>query len=59
MNLRPDEKVDIPAGAGNVSAVDIGYYLKKRRSVRHFTEDPVAKEEILALLDIARYWQGF
>ncbi len=55
LNLRPDEKEEIPDGAGNVSAVDIGYYLKKRRSVRLFTKDPVAKGDILQVLDIVRY----
>ena len=55
LNLRPDEKEDIPDGAGDVSAVDVGYYLKKRRSVRCFTNEPVAKDEIMQLLDIARY----
>ena len=33
----------------------MGFYLKKRRSVRHFTKDPVPKEKILEILDIARY----
>ncbi|MDE4908163.1 nitroreductase family protein [Methanogenium marinum] len=55
LNLRPDEKEDIPADAGRISAEDIGSYLKKRRSVRNFTKIPVAKEEILQMLDIARY----
>jgi nitroreductase/ferredoxin len=55
LNVRPDEKEECPANAGSVSAEDIGYYLKKRRSVRHFTRDPVAKNEILEVLDIVRY----
>ena len=55
LNVRPDEKVFLPPGAGIISADDMGFYLKKRRSVRHFTEDPVAKEKILKILDIARY----
>jgi nitroreductase/NAD-dependent dihydropyrimidine dehydrogenase PreA subunit len=55
LNLRPDEKVILPAGAGDLSTEDIGFYLKKRRSVRHFTEDPVPREKILEILDIARY----
>ena len=55
LNVRPDEKEDIPGGVGEVSSVDIEYYLKKRRSVRCFTAEPVAQEEVLALLDIARY----
>jgi nitroreductase len=33
----------------------MGYYLKKRRSVRRFTKDPVPKEKIIELLEIARY----
>jgi nitroreductase len=33
----------------------MGYYLRERRSVRHFTQDPVPKEKILEVLDIARY----
>lgn len=55
LNVRPDEKVQIADGTGILSAEDLGVYLKKRRSVRHFTKDPVAKEEILQVLDIARY----
>jgi nitroreductase len=52
---RPDEKVPLPAGAGTIAAEEIGYYLRKRRSIRHFTGDPVKKEKILEILDIARY----
>jgi nitroreductase/NAD-dependent dihydropyrimidine dehydrogenase PreA subunit len=55
LNDRPDEKVPLPAGAGTISSGDMGYYLRKRRSVRHFTSDPVPEEKILSVLDIARY----
>jgi len=55
LNIRPDERVKLPQGSGVISAEDIGYYLQKRRSVRHFTDEPVSKEEILKILDIARY----
>lgn len=55
LNDRPDEKVRLPIGAGTIAPEDIGYYLRKRRSVRHFTKDPVPKEKILEILDIARY----
>jgi len=55
LNLLPDDKVPLPADAGNVSPEDIGFYLKKRRSIRHFTGEPVPKEKILDVLDIARY----
>jgi nitroreductase/NAD-dependent dihydropyrimidine dehydrogenase PreA subunit len=55
LNIRPDEKVVLPAGAGTISSDDMAFYLKKRRSVRHFTRDPVSKEKIEQVLDIARY----
>jgi nitroreductase/NAD-dependent dihydropyrimidine dehydrogenase PreA subunit len=55
LNYLPDEKVALPAGAGSLSPDDLGLYLKKRRSVRHFTNDPVPKETIEKLLDIARF----
>jgi nitroreductase/NAD-dependent dihydropyrimidine dehydrogenase PreA subunit len=55
VNDRPGEKVLLPAGAGTIEPEDLGYYLMKRRSVRHFTADPVPREKILEVLDIARY----
>ena len=45
LNDRPDEKVRLPIGAGTIAPEDIGYYLRKRRSVRHFTKDPVSEGE--------------
>jgi nitroreductase/NAD-dependent dihydropyrimidine dehydrogenase PreA subunit len=55
INDRPEEKVRLPAGAGTITPDDIAYYLKKRRSVRKFTKDPVPREKIVEILDIARY----
>jgi nitroreductase/NAD-dependent dihydropyrimidine dehydrogenase PreA subunit len=55
LNVRPDDKVRLPAGAGTISPEDMAFYLKKRRSVRHYSEDPVPREKILELLDVARY----
>ena len=55
LNVRPDERQLLPDGAGFVSPDDLELYLKKRRSVRHFTKDPVPKEKIERMLDIARY----
>ncbi len=55
LNIRPEEKVLLPAGAGTISPETMAYYLKKRRSVREFSTDPVSKDHILELLDIARY----
>ena len=45
----------LPKGAGEISPEAIAFYLKKRRSFRHFTGDPVSKELISAILDVARY----
>lgn len=55
LNFRPEEKVSLPVDAGIISAEDIGFYLKRRRSVRHYTSEPVPREKILEVLDIARY----
>ena len=55
LNVRPDTKESLPAGAGTISQNDLEFYLKKRRSVRHFNKDPVPKETIVSVLDIARY----
>lgn len=55
LDFSPDEKVPLLAGAGTISQEDIALYLKKRRSIRHFTEKSVSKEIILEILDIARY----
>jgi nitroreductase/NAD-dependent dihydropyrimidine dehydrogenase PreA subunit len=55
LNLHPDEKVPLPAGIGAISPEDIAFYLKKRRSIRHFTREPVPREKILEVLDVARY----
>ena len=55
LNDRADEKVRLPPGAGTIAPDDMGYYLRKRRSVRRFEKEPVPKEKILEILDIARY----
>ena len=50
LNLRPDERMPLPEGAGTVSRETITFYLKKRRSVWHFTSDPVPRDKILEWL---------
>lgn len=56
LNVSPNEKVSLPAGAGGtISSEDMAFYLKRRRSVRHFTKDAVPKEKILEILDIVQY----
>jgi nitroreductase/ferredoxin len=55
VNYLTDEKTTLPAGAGAISPGDLALYLKKRRSVRYFTKEPVPQEPVAGILDIARY----
>jgi nitroreductase/NAD-dependent dihydropyrimidine dehydrogenase PreA subunit len=55
LNYLPDEKLSLPAGLGILSPEDLGVYMKKRRSVRHFTRQTVEKETIAEILEIARF----
>ncbi len=55
LNFRPDEKTPLPPGAGSLSPSDLIPYLKKRRSIRRFTPDPIPRDQLLSLLDAARY----
>jgi nitroreductase/NAD-dependent dihydropyrimidine dehydrogenase PreA subunit len=55
LNVRPDERVSLTTGAGMLAPEDLGIYLKKRRTVRHYTKELVPREKIEAVLDIARY----
>jgi len=55
LNVRPEEKAYVPAGAGLLPPGDLGIYLQKRRSVRRYTDEPVPRETILQVLDIVRY----
>ena len=55
LNVRPDEKLPLLPGEGMIPQEDLTLYLKKRRSVRHFTKESVPREKILEILDIASY----
>jgi len=55
LNPSPEERMPLPEGAGEISPETMALYLKKRRSIRHFTGDPLPRGKILAILDIARY----
>ncbi len=41
--------------AGEVPPDVLGRYLKSRRSVRHYRDEPVPRETLEAILDVARY----
>ena len=53
-NPRLDPSASPPPG-GALAPGDLDAYLRMRRSVRHFRPDPVPRETIEALLDVARY----
>jgi nitroreductase/NAD-dependent dihydropyrimidine dehydrogenase PreA subunit len=55
LDLRPDEKIYLMSDFGTIAPEDVSFYLKKRRSVRHYKREPVPRETILEILDIARY----
>ena len=55
LDFRPDDKENLPVDAGIISSGDMAFYLKKRRSVRHFTRNSVPREKILEVLDIASF----
>jgi nitroreductase/NAD-dependent dihydropyrimidine dehydrogenase PreA subunit len=55
LDFRQEDKELLPADAGTIPPEDLAFYLKKRRSVRHFTADLLPKEKVLEVLDIARY----
>ena len=55
LHCRPDQRTPLPPAAGSLSPSDLIPYLKKRRSIRRFTPDPVPRDQLLSLLDAARY----
>ena len=55
LNVRPEEKIPLPNGAGKIASDDLALYLKNRRTIRRFTKTPLPKETILDVLDVARY----
>jgi nitroreductase/NAD-dependent dihydropyrimidine dehydrogenase PreA subunit len=55
LNYLADEKLSLPSGFGSVDPRDLSLYMRKRRSVRHFTSQAVGKETISDVLEIARY----
>jgi nitroreductase/NAD-dependent dihydropyrimidine dehydrogenase PreA subunit len=55
LNFQLDEPERYVTCAPELTRDEMGYYLKKRRSVRHYAKKAVPKETIEAILDIARY----
>lgn len=55
LNFLLDDKMDITASEGRIESQNLSLYIKKRRSVRHFSSETVSKELITKVLDVARY----
>ena len=55
LDFLPEEKITISASDAQIEPQNLALYLKKRRSVRHFTSKSVDKEIIEKVIDIARY----
>lgn len=55
LDFLKDEKIVVNSSAGELDSDDLGLYIKKRRSVRHFSSESVPHEIIKRIIDIARY----
>jgi nitroreductase/NAD-dependent dihydropyrimidine dehydrogenase PreA subunit len=55
LDFLADEKLRIEPQDGLIAPRDLSLYMKKRRSIRHFTAQPVPKERIAEVIDVARY----
>jgi len=53
-NASPEACLPIPDDA-RITAEQIGQLMRSRRSVRNFTDEPLARELIAELLDVARF----
>jgi nitroreductase/NAD-dependent dihydropyrimidine dehydrogenase PreA subunit len=49
------EKLRYDEGDSHVAPENLSLYMRKRRSIRHFKPEPVSKETIGKILEIARY----
>jgi nitroreductase/Pyruvate/2-oxoacid:ferredoxin oxidoreductase delta subunit len=55
LNFLVEEKLNIAPSDGLIKPENLALYIKKRRSVRHFSSKPVSKELIAQVIDVARY----
>ncbi len=55
LNMRPEEKQILPKDAGIISPDEMEFYIKKRRSIRHYLKEPVPREKIIDVLGISQY----
>ncbi len=55
LNYVPEEKLHFSLQDSSIEPERLSLYIKKRRSVRHFTSDLVEKDVISKIIDVARY----
>lgn len=55
LDFLPDEKIKTSVFDGDIEPQNLALYIKKRRSVRHFSIELVKKALIAEVIDIARY----
>lgn len=55
LDFLPEEKIFTAASDGHIEPQKLTLYLKKRRSIRHFSSKTVSKELIAKIIDVARY----
>lgn len=51
----PEEKIQVSSQDCSIEPQRLSLYIKKRRSVRHFSSNLVDKELITEIIDVARY----
>ncbi len=55
LDFLPEEKIEITDTDSRIEPQNLSLYIKKRRSIRHFTSETVSKDKIAEVLDVARY----
>lgn len=55
LNFRPEDRPAHPVEARALAPAELALHLKSRRSIRRFLPEPVPRETILEILDVARY----
>lgn len=55
LDYLPKEKIKVSSQDSNIDSHSLAMYMKKRRSIRHYSLETVEKELITRVLDVARY----
>lgn len=55
LDYLPEEKIQVSPQEGCIDSRTLSLYMKKRRSIRHFSSTLIDKEVISEIIDVARY----